>query len=170
MMISGIYGLQCNTTGKWYVGYSKNIHNRWSRYERLRCDKQPVLYNHLKKYGWNNFTTHVLEKCSDLEQLPILEREWIAKTNCIYPNGLNLTSGGDGVSDPSQESRRKMSVAKMGKKVGKRPVEWTANIRRARRAQGITPANRVAIRRGWERKWKTRCLNRMVGWRSFLMV
>ena len=30
--LAGIYGLHCTVTDKWYVGQSRNIHQRWQSY------------------------------------------------------------------------------------------------------------------------------------------
>ena len=40
------------------------------------------------------------------------EREifWIAKLNTKVPNGYNLTDGGEGLVNPSDETRAKMSA------------------------------------------------------------
>ena len=94
--VSGIYGLRNKTTGKWYVGYSKNISVRWLKYKKHSCRGQIKLFAALKKYGYDGFEKVILEKCSTEPEIWVpRERHWIQHFNCIT-DGYNLTPGGDG--------------------------------------------------------------------------
>ena len=111
---SGIYAIQNNINGKWYVGESANVLNRIKAYRSDRCKRQPLIHNAIKKYGIENFTFYKLEEC-DSEVL--LEREvyWGQKLNSLSPNGYNLKLGGNTKIIVSQETRNKIGIAHKGK-------------------------------------------------------
>ena len=104
---------------KAYIGItSRNIIRRWgSNGNGYKQDDNPVFYNAIQKYGWDNFE-HIVwaDNLSEKEA-----KEWeirliaIFKTNCRkYKNpelGYNMNDGGDGNSGHvlSAESRKKIS-------------------------------------------------------------
>lgn len=91
----GIYGLRNKVNGKWYVGQSKDIHNRWHKaYENLDCSSQPKIYNALLKYGYEQFEKIILEEF-DGENWVIDYREmyWIRYMNSVSC-GYNIREGG----------------------------------------------------------------------------
>lgn len=114
--ICGIYGLLCKPTGKWYVGQSKNIWNRIrSAYELGNCKGQAKIHSAIKKYGFDEFDVYVLEESSPVDWiLDYREMLWIAKLDSVQ-NGYNLLSGGRS-GKHSEESKRKISLARMGMK------------------------------------------------------
>lgn len=70
----------------------------------------------MRKYGIKNFTVEVIEECESREQLNERERYWIVKLNCKYPNGYNMTDGGDkaGNSKHTPEHNAKIAAANRG--------------------------------------------------------
>lgn len=126
--IVGIYGLRNKTTGKWYVGQSINVHDRWNNYKRMECKNQKALYSALVKYGYENFDTMLLEECDPVDWiLDYREVYWI-KTLGSYKNGYNLTEGGGFIcrGKKSEEHQSKITKALTGKK--RRPFSKTAKI------------------------------------------
>jgi group I intron endonuclease len=109
----GIYGLLCKETGKWYVGQSIDIDDRWSDYRNVRCHGQVLLFNALKKHSPNGFEYFIVQECTP-EELDVMETIWIEKKNSLAPHGYNLTTGG-GRKIYSQTSREKMSKSQTGK-------------------------------------------------------
>lgn len=88
--------------GKRYFGIaSKRPDKRWENgygYDRVR---QPVVYNAIQKYGWNNIEHNILFSGLSFEEATAKEKELIAKykTNCSrYGDdyGYNMTDGGEG--------------------------------------------------------------------------
>ena len=67
----------------------------------------------IRKYGWENFTVEFLEICP-VNELNECEIFFIAELDCKAPKGYNLKDGGSG-TNPSKESRARMSAARKGK-------------------------------------------------------
>ena len=105
-----IYKITCLVNGKIYVGKTKQKLSRRIAQHRYDSKKGSIgLGAAIRKYGWENFTVEVLEVCP-VEKLDEREIFWIAKLDCKAPNGYNLTDGGEGLSNPSLETRAKMSA------------------------------------------------------------
>ena len=85
----GIYLITNTINGKYYVGQSVDILNRWQQHEY--AEAKSLLYEEIKKYGLINFIFRVLEECSPRE---LDEREyfWINELN-TYEDGYNSTQG-----------------------------------------------------------------------------
>jgi group I intron endonuclease len=117
----GIYGLQNKTTGKWYVGQSINVHDRWNNYTRMECKTQRALYSALVKYGYENFDKIILEECDAIDWiLDYREMHWIKYLDS-RKNGYNLTDGGCGSNlrgKKSEEHQSKITKALTGKRRG----------------------------------------------------
>jgi len=90
-----IYKISFKQTDKVYIGMTtKSANERLS--EHLRLDKKSALVNAIMKYGKNNIHLSILCECDDYELLCFAEQEAIDKYKSKYPNGYNLTDGGDG--------------------------------------------------------------------------
>lgn len=93
-----IYCIKNNINDKCYVGKTlKSPAERFS--EHLRDARKPTeenrpLYRAIKKYGENNFSSHVLEECTD--ELASEREIWYIKKLKTYAHGYNATIGGDG--------------------------------------------------------------------------
>jgi group I intron endonuclease len=116
--ISGIYIILNTKNGKVYVGKTaKNFKGRWKDHQSdLKGGHHfnPHLQAAWNLYGAKMFQFKVLEYCP-IEQLNEREKHHIK----IYrKRGLayNLTDGGVGGCNPSEETRRKLSEANKGKK------------------------------------------------------
>ena len=106
-----IYKITNNINGKSYIGQtSQKVENRWSEHKRGKTSKNSPLKRAIKKYGWENFTTEVIDTAETLEEALKKEIYWIDyyKT-CILVHGrdcgYNLSRGGEGVFKitPEQE-------------------------------------------------------------------
>lgn len=111
--LCGIYLLTHVETGQKYVGQSRDITNR-IKYHSYGYGKHKISH-YIKKHGFKSFSWIVIELCS-VENLNIREAYWIAHFNCISPNGLNLTTGGQQAQVVSEETRAKMAAASTGRK------------------------------------------------------
>lgn len=86
-----IYRIINNLNGKSYIGSTKNTKNRFeqhidsSKYSYSKSYNYP-LQRAFRKYGIENFTFKVLEKCK-VEEAADKEREYIIKYNTLTNNG-----------------------------------------------------------------------------------
>ena len=106
--------------GKKYIGItSKTPNGRWEGGTGYNQIRQPMMYNAIQKYGWENVEHIILFKNLSYEEASQKEIELIAKykTNCRkYGSdyGFNMTDGGDGTTGHvvSEETKQKMSQQK----------------------------------------------------------
>jgi group I intron endonuclease len=75
--VKGIYKIT-NPNNKIYIGQSTNINDRIKRYKSLQCKGQRILYNSLKKYGWDTHHFEIIEIIED--ETKLIERETYWKT------------------------------------------------------------------------------------------
>lgn len=118
-----IYKHTSKTTGKSYIGKTVNIFNpnkRWKNGLGYTEASQPAFYNAIKKYGWDDFDSTILENyIMTAEEAAEREKYYIAyyhtyvgSTDC---NGYNLTIGGEGTEkhQVSEETRAKLRTARL---------------------------------------------------------
>lgn len=98
-VICGIYKITNLVNGKVYIGQSQDIYNRWYDHKKDSRKKKTniALYRAFNKYGIENFSFEIIEKCS-LEELDDKEIYYIMKyhsyINLEDSNGYNMTIGG----------------------------------------------------------------------------
>ena len=105
-----IYKITNTLNRKPYIGKTKQKLEKRMAQHRFNSKKGSIgLGAAIRKYGWDNFTVEVLEICP-IEKLSEREIFWITELNSKSPNGYNLTDGGEGLTNPSEETRAKMSA------------------------------------------------------------
>lgn len=107
-----IYKHTCTTSGKSYIGQTKNLSKRTEEHKRPSSSCL-ALRNAIRQHGWESFTTEVLCENLTLDQANTLEEQLIISHQTLYPCGYNLKHGGNNRS-PSNEVRAKISAAKKG--------------------------------------------------------
>jgi len=85
--ICGIYKIT-SPSGKIYIGESLHIERRWEDYKYSKAKGQPRLRNSFSKYGVNNHTFEIIEKC-EFDDLLCRERYWQDEFDVIGKDGLN---------------------------------------------------------------------------------
>ena len=116
--------------GKIYIGQTICLKDRKCDYNTKRFQNQIKLWNSCQKYNWNPKNTfEVIEECKcGPNKIFLNEREiyWIQFYNSVK-EGLNCNDGGDGNIgySPSEETRKKLSLANKGQK---RSVEFCKKI------------------------------------------
>jgi group I intron endonuclease len=117
-----VYKITNDVNDKVYIGITINTlkyrfknHCKTSVIEKRSGYK---LYNAMKKYGKNKFHIHLLEEVLTWKDACRREQEIIKEYN-TFKNGYNSTLGGEGNygHKASEETRRKMSLARLGKKL-----------------------------------------------------
>jgi len=113
-----VYLVTNNVNGKQYVGQTiKTLNTRWQQHQ-LETSHVSCLRNAIKKYGTEAFSVEVLHVCETREEMSFVEMFYISLLNTKSPCGYNLTDGGEGNLGhiASEETRAKLSKAKLGKK------------------------------------------------------
>lgn len=112
-------GQACCFTGSNNLRWGTN--GRWKSHlrEALNTNQNHcvILNNAIRKYADNidgTFEIKTLIKCP-IEELDKYEEEYILKFNTVSPNGYNLKKGGS-TSKFSEETKKRMSLAHLGKK------------------------------------------------------
>jgi group I intron endonuclease len=120
-MESGIYKILNTINNKCYIGSAKNLNNRWKRHKYLLNNNKHencYLQNSWNKYKENSFKFIVLEK-TEPKNLIIREQYYIDNLNATNKNiGYNLSPTANSTLGFkfSEESKKKMSLLKKGKK------------------------------------------------------
>ena len=114
-----VYAHICKENGKRYIGQTRNsVKKRWNN--GTGYSQQPIFYNAIKKYGFNNFEHRIIAHGLTQEQANRLEIKLIQHyktTDSKY--GYNCENGGNGKGKISDETRRKISESRKGKYFGK---------------------------------------------------
>jgi len=105
MVIVIVYKIQNKINGKIYIGMTKySLDGRVVNH----LQNKSHIGSALRKYGLQSFDISVIDTAEDRETLADKEMFWISFYDSKVPNGYNLTAGGEGCFDPSEETRKKM--------------------------------------------------------------
>lgn len=123
-MFGYIYKITNLLNGKIYVGKHK--------YDKPELDPKytasgTLINKSINKHGIQNFSNELICTCDSLEELNLKESLFILEFNSMYPNGYNLTSGGDGISNPSEEILRKNREWHLGKVQSEETIQKRIN-------------------------------------------
>lgn len=167
-----IYCARNTVNGKCYIGKTMGTleHRRYA-HEKARGNKPMAIARALAKYGPSSFRWTILDHAGTEAELDVLERIYIDMfSTSIKECGYNLTHGGEG-QIPNDETKAKMSAARLGKPNPKRRVPCPEHIKlqiaetlKRKYASGeITPPNlgkpipphvKKAMRDGWAKLTK----------------
>lgn len=87
-----IYKLTNSVNGKVYIGQTiRRLITRLNQHKKA----DSAIGNAIRKYGLDNFTIEIVATAQSLDELNRLEQDMIANLNTRYPNGYNITPGGD---------------------------------------------------------------------------
>ena len=92
-MFGIIYAGENLLTHKIYVG--QTVRSLKKRIREHKNNTKSLIGRALHKYGEENFVWVILEECDSREQLDEREIYWIKTLNTKFPNGYNLTDGGN---------------------------------------------------------------------------
>lgn len=154
-----IYKMTNNINGKIYVGQTtRSLEERMDEHKRhslVLVDKE------ISKYGFDNFSTEVIDHADTLKELDEKERKWIAFYDCMIPNGYNLCNGGSTTEGyhHTDEAKAKMSRAKKGKYTGEEnsfygkhhSAEQKAKWSKDRKGRNMDKA-REAMLKNWRKR------------------
>lgn len=135
-----IYKITNTVNSKSYIGkcVRTQIYHRYGKDWASNKTLNRHLKNAVLKYGKTLFKVEILHRLfiKDAQLLSLLEKHYIALHKSNNPDyGYNFTDGGDGGHIFNNESRKKLSAAKLGKPLKTSPDGL------ARRIAGIKLAN-----------------------------
>jgi len=138
-----IYALNDPLTGRTrYVGKAKNLLNRLRDHlSRIRCKSRKADWiTSLLAQGLKP-VLEVLDTVSTAEW-HVWEREYIKLYRALFPDLTNDNDGGVGSSNPSSETRYRLSVAAFGRKF---TPEHRAKISASNRGRAVSESTRIKI-------------------------
>jgi group I intron endonuclease len=142
--------------GKQYIGIigtnGKTISKRWREHcYEAGYKSHYLLHRAIRKYGEAAFRVEQIASARSLTSILAVERLLIVQYGTLSPRGYNLTSGGEGVFNPAEETRAKIrafAIARgISQKMHQRALEANLGSKR-------TPEQRQRI--GDSRRGKTR--------------
>ena len=136
-----IYKITNTINGKAYIGQtSRTVKQRFNEHAWCRSS---FIGRAIHKYGRENFTIEILEKCETLAQANEREKYYVKFFNCKSPNGYNLTDGGEGTQGyiPSEITLAKRSAAMKGRKFS---AEHRAKLKAARNKRSPEVTKKIA--------------------------
>jgi len=106
-----IYLLIDGTNDKEYIGQTiRSVEERFKEHW-----KSPYyIGNAIRSHGADMFSIVILKECENKEELDRWEKHFIRSRDTKYPNGYNLTDGGEGMGGCIDEIRKKISIANSG--------------------------------------------------------
>lgn len=133
----GIYCIQNTVDGKRYIGQSRNIKRRFNDHKgclRRNCHENAHLQYAWNLYGEECFEFFIIKTCP-IDKLDKLESRYISKYQAFHDKfGYNLDTGGNKNKSMSKESRKKISISRLGKDT----MSEQAKIRLRERMKGNT--------------------------------
>ena len=159
---SGVYKITNILNGKFYVGSSITMNERWQQHRKKLIKGEhhsSKLQNSWNKNGESVFEFSIIEECQPIKEI-LLSREqyWIDKLNACGPNGYNIAKivmspmlGRKHTQEtkeklsilaknPSKETRIKMSDARKGHEV---TTETREKISSARNGRKVSEETRI---------------------------
>jgi group I intron endonuclease len=110
-----VYKATSKTTGKVYCGYTMQSLERrayWHKIESRDMKNTCHFYCAIRKYGFDDFVWDIIVGSDSIDFLLLSEKYYVENHNLIK-EGYNSRPGGWG-SKPTEETRKKMSEAKIG--------------------------------------------------------
>lgn len=156
-----VYKAENKINGKIYIG--KTIQKLTRRIgSHLSKGSTSLFPRALKKYGLQTFTISIIDNAESEQVLTEKEKYWIRFYDCKYPNGYNLTEGGEGISGcpRSAETKLRLRIFNTGKRLseehkvkiglahkGRKPSE-VARINMSNAHKGIKLSEATKIKMG----------------------
>lgn len=113
-----IYRLTNLVTGKVYIGQTRSsigVRMAGHRSDAKKYRTYPI-HNSIYKHGWKSFKVDVIfDNLPTQKMADLYEKEMIIGLNSIYPNGYNLSSGGNKYK--AHESTRKKHSIRMKNRI-----------------------------------------------------
>ncbi len=131
-----VYKIENIVNGKIYVGQTKKSLEK--RIEQHKHSKNSCIGKAIQEYGFENFVYSAIEVCDSAEELNEREKFWIRELNSKFPNGYNMTNGGEGVKGFSHKTKK--FLKNFSESISKKDlnIEIGSRIRQIRKGQKKT--------------------------------
>lgn len=161
-----IYKITNLVNNKVYIGQTRrSVEDRWRDHCTLTKSKHKSLIRlAIAKYGQDSFKIEIIDECSSVDELNTREQVRIKELNTLSPNGYNLDFGGKS-KIIHQESRRKMSLAKLGKS-NPHTKQSKKKLSLAKTGVRFTENHKLALSKARKDKKRIKCLNNGVIYNS----
>jgi len=119
MIKIGIYRI-LSPSGSVYIGQTWNYDQRIKHYKNKNCKTQPIVYNSLNKYGYENHVVemiHELPKDVDQNILNEYEKLYILTYRNAKIRMMNIREGGEGGGKLSENTKLKISISRKKQKL-----------------------------------------------------
>jgi group I intron endonuclease len=113
-----VYVIRHLATKREYVGTTVHHERRW-REHLMHVDPNSHIQRSIRKYGRDSFSFEVLSEHDDQLAARAAEIETIRSRGSRWPNGFNHTDGGDGLCNPTDDVRKRIGAASLGRKASK---------------------------------------------------
>jgi group I intron endonuclease len=115
-----IYKIENKINGRIYIGQTKQDLNK-RIFEHVNNNGKMYIQNAIRKHNIKSFVFLEIDRAYSRNELNEKEKYWIKKLNCKYPNGYNLTNGGEGGATwtgghHTEEAKEKLRIANTGRK------------------------------------------------------
>lgn len=152
-MRAGVIYKYTSPSGKVYIGQTTNEQQRYRTHKYKSKNPDSYFHKAINKYGIENFQYEVILRASSNQPerlkfiLDTMEKYYIKKYNSNNRLiGYNLTIGGEGLSSPSLETRKKISESNKNKIVTEQMKKQIANTLKAKYESGeLIVHNKKAI-------------------------
>ena len=131
--------------GKRYYGITKQeVERRWRNGKGYKGNK--YFYRAINKHGWDNFEHIVIAKGLTEEEAKWLEIELIREWDTMNKEyGYNITKGGDSNPMDNEESRKKVSESKKGKRCAEEHKQKISEAMKGKKGKKHTEETRKRI-------------------------
>lgn len=120
-MKSGVYRITNKINGKFYIGSSKDIDDRWVCHKRNLNNNDhanPILQSAWNKYGSNAFILEIIEEVNPIPKLLFEKEEYYFKSLNPFENGYNIeisAKGGDTFTKNPNKEKIRLKIRKCTK-------------------------------------------------------
>lgn len=136
-----VYLVTCVMTGNVYVGVTGgSVESRWHGHcSASRRGSLNALHCVIRKHGPESFSVSVLGTFDDRAAAHEFERRMIVEHKSrVGDGGYNMTSGGDGLRDLSEESKTRIAVAHRKENLDPSTIELMRSAKLGRHLSGDT--------------------------------
>ena len=125
-----VYKITNLVNGKVYVGQTiQTPEKRWAYHKSISgIKKLSLLQKAFKKHGIENFSFDIVKYAENQQDLNMMEDYFIEHFNALAPTGYTCVGSRDRDSKISNETRAKMSAARVGKAPANKGKKYKLNL------------------------------------------